>query len=139
MLKIRKIVVGAMLLVAGSANLVGCGGGTPTGPRTYPVVGTVSYTGEPLKEAELLIRSADGKHATGTRVTDGKFQMRVPAGASIIEITAMRDIPGEFREENPGERVAVREQFIPAKYNTESTLRLEVTPTTKDVKFELLP
>lgn len=87
----------------------------------------------------MLVKTADGKHATGTKITDGKFQVRVPAGTSIVEITAMRDVPGEFREENPGERVAVREQFIPAKYNTESTLKLDITPTTKDVKFELLP
>lgn len=135
----RPILAGAVLSAACLANLIGCGGGTQDGPRTYQIVGTVLYTGEPLKEAELLVKTTDGKHATGAKITDGKFQVRVPAGTSIVEITAMRDVPGEFREENPGERVAVREQYIPAKYNTESTLKLDVTPTTKDVKFELVP
>jgi hypothetical protein len=58
---------------------------------------------------------------------------------TIVEITASREVPGQFREDNPGERVAVKEQFIPAKYNSESTLKLEIKPDVKDAKFDLMP
>lgn len=137
MLETRPMV--RWLVMIAVTLMIGCGGSAPTGPRLYAVTGTVSFTGEPLKEADLLVRTADGKHAAGTKVTDGKFKVSVPAGTSIVEITAMRDVPGQFKEENPGERVAVKEQFIPTKYNAESTLKLDVKPDTKDVKFDLMP
>lgn len=103
------------------------------------VTGTITFKGEPLKEADLLVRTVDGKHAAGTKVADGKFVLKAPIGQSNVEVTAMRDVPGEFREENPGERVPVREQFIPAKYNVQTMLKLDVKPDSKDVKFELEP
>ena len=127
------------LFIAISLLTAGCGAGAPEGPRTYTVTGTVAYTGQPLKEADLVIRTADGKHAAGAKVTDGKFVLKAPVGVSIVEITALRDVPGEFREDNPGEKVPVREQFIPAKYNAETTLKMDVKPDTKEVKFDLEP
>lgn len=139
MMEIRAILARSAMIVLTVAMVGGCGGGAPPGPKLYSITGTASFAGEPLKDADLRARTSDGKHAAGAKVTDGKFKLSVPAGTSIIEITAMRDVPGEFREENPGEKVAVKEQFIPAKYNTESTLKLEVKPDTKDAKFELTP
>ena len=126
-------------MVLTSAIAIGCGGGVPDGPSVYTVEGTVSYSGQPLKDADLLVRTVDGKHAAGAKVTDGKFVLKAPVGQSKVEITAMREIPGEFREENPGERVAVKEQFIPARYNSESTLQLDVKANQQDVAFNLEP
>ena len=135
---LRRIVF-ALTIPAGAMFVAGCGGGTEGGPRLYIVSGTVSFTGEPMKEADLLIRTVDGKHSAGAKVTDGKFQLRAPAGSAIVEITALRDIPGQFQEENPGERVPVKEQFVPSKYNKESTLTMEIKPDSKVVKFDLVP
>lgn len=136
---ISRLFVRRVLLVACVISFIGCGGGGKPGPKLYHIAGTVTFTGEPLKEGDLVVRSADGKHAAGSTITNGKFQFDAPAGTSIVEIKAMRDVPGEFREENPGEKVAVREQFIPAKYNTESTLKIEVKGDVKDEKFALEP
>lgn len=126
------------MLCALCASLFGCGG-APDGPRMYPINGIVTFQGAPLKEGEVLVRTDDGKFSAGARVADGKFVLSAPAGPSKVEISAMRDVPGEFREENPGERVPVRQQFIPAKYNTESTLKLDVKPDSREAKFELEP
>jgi hypothetical protein len=137
MLKLHRI-QWALLVSIGGILSIGCGGAAD-GPRIYTVNGTVTFTGKPLAEADLLVTTADGKHAAGTKVTDGKFVLKAPAGLSKVEITALRDIPGQFQEENPGERVPVREQFIPSKYTTESTLTLEIKPDVQDVKFDLEP
>ncbi len=139
MLDVRQILVRSFLLAACLPWIIGCGGGGKPGPRTYHIVGTASYSGEPLKEANLVVRSVDGKHAAGATISNGKFQLDAPAGMMIVEITASREVPGEFREDNPGEKVPVKEQFIPAKYNTESTLKLEIKPDVKDAKFDLVP
>lgn len=135
---IRRLFVRRIILAACLISLVGCGGAAK-GPKLYHVEGMVNFAGEPLKEGEMVIRATDGKHAAGSAINNGKFKFDTPAGASIIEITSTRDVPGEFREENPGEKVPVREQYIPAKYNTESTLTLEVKGDVKDVKFDLEP
>jgi hypothetical protein len=139
MLGLRRSFVRRVLLAACVISFVGCGGGGKPGPKLYHVAGVVNFTGAPLKEGDMVVRSADGKHAAGATISDGKFQFDAPAGASIVEIKAMRDIPGEFREENPGEKVPVKEQYIPAKYNSESTLKLEIKGDVKDVKFDLEP
>lgn len=139
MLGIRQILLRSLLLAASLSWFVGCGGGGKPGLKMYHIAGTVSYAGEPLKDANLVARSVDGKHAAGATISDGKFQLDAPAGMTIVEITASREVPGEFREDNPGERVAVKEQFIPAKYNSESTLKLEIKPDVKEAKFDLTP
>jgi hypothetical protein len=138
MLNLRQLKF-VLLFPLASLMTVGCGGGAADGPKMYTVNGTVAFTGQPLKEADLLIRSVDGKHSAGAKVTDGKFVLKAPVGPSIVEITALREVPGQFSEDNPGEKVAVKEQFLPAKYNKESTLTLEIKPDTKDVKFDLMP
>lgn len=136
---IRRLFVRRVLLAACVISFIGCGGGGKPGPKLYHVAGTVNFSGEPLKEGDLVVRSVDGKHAGGSTIKNGKFQFDTTAGESIVEIKAMRDVPGEFREENPGEKVPVKEQFIPAKYNTESTLKIEVKGEIKDQKFDLEP
>ncbi len=139
MLGIRQILIRPVLLAACLPWIIGCGDGGKPGPQMYHIVGTVSYSGEPLKDANLVARSVDGKHAAGATISNGKFQLDAPAGMTIVEITASREVPGEFREDNPGEKVPVKEQFIPAKYNTESTLKLDIKPDVKDAKFDLMP
>ena len=129
----------ALFCIVSAILTTGCGQGDSGGPRMQTVTGTITFKGEPLKEADLLVRTVDGKHAAGTKVADGKFVLKAPIGQSNVEVTAMRDVPGEFREENPGERVPVREQFIPAKYNVQTMLKLDVKPDSKDVKFDLEP
>lgn len=133
---LRRLFMRKIMLAACVISLIGCGGG-PKGPKLHHVEGTVNFAGEPLKEGEMVVSAVDGKHAAGSAISNGKFKFDAPAGMSTIAITSMRDVPGEFREENPGEKVPVREQFIPAKYNTESTLKLEVKGDVKDVKFDL--
>jgi hypothetical protein len=39
----------------------------------------------------------------------------------------MREVPGKMDESNPGDPVPLMEMYIPAKYNTETTLTTEVT------------
>eukprot|EP00456_Euglypha_rotunda_P072250 TRINITY_DN652_c0_g1_i10.p3 TRINITY_DN652_c0_g1~~TRINITY_DN652_c0_g1_i10.p3 ORF type:complete len:111 (+),score=26.28 TRINITY_DN652_c0_g1_i10:652-984(+) len=83
---ISRWFVRRVLLVACVISFIGCGGGGKPGPKLYHIAGTVTFTGEPLKEGDLVVRSADGKHAAGSTITNGKFQFDAPAGTSIVEI-----------------------------------------------------
>lgn len=128
----------SVLLVSTSIFMVGCGG-QPAGPVTYKVAGTVTFDSAPVNGGEIIIRSQDGKHAASSIITDGKFELKATEGPKVVEVTALRDVPGKFREENPGEKIPVREQFIPAKYNTKTTLTAKIEAKDNlDVKFDLV-
>lgn len=72
---------------------------------------------------------------------DGKYSLEATPGRKRVEVTAMRDVPGKFSEANPGEKVPVREQYIPKKFNADSKLEFEVKagPAITNGDFSLAP
>lgn len=69
-------------------------------------------------------------------ITDGQFTIKSQPGRKQVEITAHRET-GEFDESNPGEKIPLREQYIPARYNSETTLEEEVQAGSNQFTFEL--
>ncbi|QDT55207.1 hypothetical protein Pan44_32490 [Caulifigura coniformis] len=127
---------GGLLLTA--FGIAGCGGGGPEGPPLAKVTGVVTFEGQPLPDGEIIVRAADGSHAAGSHVQEGKFELNATEGKKVVEVTAWREVPGKFREDNPGEKTAVREQYIPRQFNEQTKLELEVKlPETLDVKLDL--
>lgn len=132
-----RIAIGLVLTCISIASL-GCGGADPKAPKLYTVSGTVTWDGQPLKDAAMVFRSSDGKNSAGATVTDGKFTAKLVAGTSNVQVNSLVDSPdGKFKEENPGQRVPVKVELIPKKYNSETTLKIDVKGDTKDAKFDL--
>jgi len=119
-------------------TVIGCGGGE-TGPKLYTIKGVVTFAGAPLADGEMTVRAEDGGHAAGAKIVNGAYTLQVTPGKKRVEIIALREIPGEFREDNPGQKVAAREQYIPAKYNAQSELGFEATSDGQEVKLDLVP
>lgn len=117
------------------AAVVGTGCG-PSGPKTYPVSGTVTFEGEPLAEGDIVFSPEQGSIAPDAgKIVDGKFEFRAQPGPKRVEIDATR----ETGEVDPTMGMAPRESFIPSKYNTETTLEAEVTAGGEnEFHFELL-
>lgn len=133
-----RFAIGLFLLGTSVVSL-GCGSAAPPGPKLYKAAGVVTLDGAPLKEADMVFRSVDGKHSAGAKVEDGNFTTKLAAGSIIVEISALIDSPdGKFREENPGEKVPVKVQLIPKQYNSESKLKVEINGDTEDMKFDLM-
>lgn len=133
----KHVALGLSLICISICSL-GCGGTDPKAPKLYTVSGTVTFNGQPLKDAAMVFRTTDGKHSAGAQVKDGKFTTKIAAGTSKVQINALVDSPdGKFREENPGERVPVKVELIPKKYNSETTLTVDVKADTSNVTFDL--
>jgi hypothetical protein len=132
------VVMGVVVLV-GVTSLIGCSSSS-TGPKTYPVSGRVTFAGAPVERGTILFRalSGDGRGYSG-EISAGGYEVAVEAGEMRVEITASRAVPGKFSEANPGEREPVYEMYVPAKFNTDSTLRATVAPGARSFTFDLVP
>lgn len=104
---------------------VGCGSDKRVEPDRYPVTGTVTLDGKPLKKGDISFESEDdatsGLGSEGTEIIDGKFELEARPGKKTIRISAIEEV-GEADETGLKET----KETIPAKYNDESTLEEEV-------------
>jgi hypothetical protein len=86
-----------------------------------PVSGTVTFSGQPVPTGDIVFIAADGATASDSgRITDGKFNFQTKPGKKRVEINATRagkvdPVMGPSQE-----------PYIPAKYNSQSTLTVEV-------------
>lgn len=113
-------------------SLAGCGAG---GPKTYTVTGIVSFDGQPVEDGEILFIPAE-KHfgPDAGKIVNGAFRFAAKAGVKRVEIRAARDVPGKRTPMGP-----VREDYIPAGYNSQSQLTATVDPVGKNhFEFPLL-
>ncbi len=114
-----SLLVVSLMLVAG-----GCGSGGDTGT----VTGTVTFDGAPVQQGQI---SFEGNTVTGAQIQDGKFEAQVPVGKQKVKISATRE-EGVAPDGLPN-----YVQYIPKKYNDQTTLEEDVKAGTNEFKFEL--
>ncbi|MCI0456927.1 MAG: hypothetical protein L0Z62_08110 [Gemmataceae bacterium] len=108
-------------------TLAGCGDGT------HSVSGTVSFDGQPVETGTIVFEAADGGPGLASSgIKNGKYELRSKAGKKKVVITAFRPKPGTEKDPQPA-----TEEYIPAKYNTESTLTKEVVAGENKFDFDL--
>jgi hypothetical protein len=118
--------------------LAGCGKKDPVGPKSVKVGGTVKLDGQPMKEGDLTLFNSLGFPPDKFAVKDGKFEGTAKVGKMRVEVRAYRE-PKKPATPIPSESKPTPENFLPERYNTESTLTTEVTegglaPADFDVK-----
>lgn len=108
---------GVLMLV----TFVGCG---PGGPDTYPVQGTVTYDGKPVKEGDILFIPNDASLAAeGGKIIDGKYEMVSKAGVCLVKISALNiDENTEWVSGSP-----IASNYIPERYNQQTILTADIT------------
>jgi hypothetical protein len=118
----------SLLTVAVAIGSSGCR--RASGLDVHPVSGTVTVDGAPLAEGFITFRALEGDtRGFGGRITDGGYRVEAFAGRARIEVTAARDVPGEFVSGGPGtEPQPKREQFIPRRYNEKTELEADIPP-----------
>jgi hypothetical protein len=116
--------VGVVLVL--TAVFTGCGG---SGPKTYPISGTVNYNGQPLPEGTIIL-FAPGEVDESGKISGGKFAFSAKKGSKRVKILASR----QEGPVDPQMGAAPLKQYIPAKYSSEETeLTMEVKDSGKNV------
>lgn len=126
-----RLVIAAALCAA----VVGCGPSKP--PREMQdVSGSVTLDGEPLAEGEIYFKTPAKGEVDILPIENGQFQGEVGVGPRRVEIYAYHEkevvpMPGE-----PPEKT--RENYIPTRYNVQSTLSADISSeTTVPLEFEV--
>lgn len=123
-----------LLLVAG------CGGGGVTDtPKLGSVTGKVTLDGAPLVGAKVTFVHTDGKTALATTDAAGKYQAIYGAtpGAVIGDNTVKITAEPKREHNEDGSLKETGASAIPAKYNTESTLKVTVKAGSNTFDFDL--
>lgn len=124
-----------------SMVLAGCG--AASGPQRASLSGTITLDGTALERGVIsLVPIAGTKGPTaGVEIVAGKYTIAQSTGPVPghyrVEITANRKT-GKIRDEGGMVgKVEVTEQYIPAKYNTASTLELDIVAGSNSRDFKL--
>lgn len=97
---------------------------------TVPIQGKVTIDGQPLEKGDILFTHADPQHGQEAgKVANGAYTANVHPGANKVSIRATREVPGKF---GPMGTEPLLEDIVPAKYNSATTLNVDVTKEKKD-------
>lgn len=115
-----------LALVLGVALVAsGCG----AGDGLTRVVGEVTFDGMPVQEGRILFRKkGEPGVAFAAPILHGAYEARCAPGEMMVEITASRLIPGKYDRSN-GTPEPVGEMYIPKRYNTATTLKVDIKPS----------
>lgn len=95
------------------------------------VSGSVTFEGQELKEGYLVLRPLGNGQTHGAKIRQGQYHIErengLLPGDYSVEIKAMRSIGDRYIDSETGIETQDREQFLPAKYNSQTELRMAVT------------
>jgi hypothetical protein len=129
----RVVVVGCLIIVA---SLAGCG---PREPVPVPVHGKVTLDGTPLLEGQIAFITP-GQVPELIDIRRGTYDGMAKWGSRRVEIIAYR--PYQIPPDTPKHLIPLmeggKENYLPDRYHTKSTLTAEIRPDgPNEFNFEL--
>jgi hypothetical protein len=122
--------------------MTGCGSSEP---KRYAVSGTVSYKKQPIPNGTITFIIADGGVAGGSAINEGKYE--IPASSGLLpgkyKVSISYPDPKFQVQETPGDAPGIGGQdtrprdFLPKKYNSETTLTVEIKEGNNTFPFDL--
>jgi hypothetical protein len=104
--------------------LGGCGG-----DNLVELSGLVTFNGEPVKNGTISFIPIDGKGQTaGALIVEGRYSVQISPGKMKVEIQGYKEIGQQHAVEGDptSPLVAKTVPMIPAKYNSQTTLTVDV-------------
>lgn len=130
--------VGVTLLAVPLLFVMGCGGRS-SDIEKVAISGTVTFDGEPVPNGEVRFYPINGTKGpvSGGPIRDGKYKAQagggVPVGEHLVDIRGFRPMSKGPADPEGG---AV-EQYLPTRYNSDSTLTVTITSDAKVQDFNL--
>ncbi len=125
---VRKYLLITALLTAGCS---------PSNMGT--VTGTVTVDGEPAQVGAISFFALDGQAPTaGAQIVDGKYSAKVTPGACSVQVRVSKVVGEKKIYDTPNSPMQkVWAEVLPAKYNDDTTLRLEVKAGNNEQNYDL--
>lgn len=133
-------------LILCGLTLSGCFGGSSEHIERAPVTGTVTFDGKPLPAGSIQFIpdvDASGKPLRGQAVqaliTEGTYELPAESGPTVglnkVMINATRKT-GKFQKID-GQKIEIEQQYLPAKFNSSTTLKYEIKAGENTADFTL--
>lgn len=127
-----------VLAVLGSiVSVSGCGEGAPAGPPRATISGKIKLDGKPVEGGEIRFRPTTGSETVSRISADGGYKIDnvvdgPVVGQNKVFIEWYRDSGKKDAEDH-----MIPEAAIPAKYNSETTLSVEIKAGANEHNFDL--
>lgn len=113
-----------VVCICSSLWLVGCGG---DGIERVALTGKVTFEGKPVEDGFITFYPTGQGIQSGARILNGEYQATgrgaIPVGKYQVRISWLKEDPSKQVDGMP---VPPQVNLIPAKYDTESELTLEI-------------
>ncbi len=126
----------AVVLVLSCVVVAGCAAKNPE-PVTYPVSGTVNFDGKPLAEGKINFSRISESFTRTFDIKDGKFEGESVEGKVDVKIFAYKEgeVDPMYKDDPNAEKTL--ENYLPAKYSTNSKLTADVTTADNTFTYDL--
>jgi hypothetical protein len=117
-------------IVAAALSTASCSSSNPL----ISIAGKVTLDGAPVSEGDILFTPTDSAFGSeSAKIKDGAYQANLRPGQTKVQIRASRPVPG--KKGPMGEQLI--EDYIPPKYNEQSSLAIDVSKDQRKHDFDL--
>ncbi|MFN3161247.1 MAG: hypothetical protein ACE37I_18190 [Rubinisphaera brasiliensis] len=133
-------VVLSLVFCVSLVGLAGCG--SDRGPQRASVEGTVTFNGDPVQTGSIQFVPVEGVvgKPVSAPISNGEFSLSSGEGPAVgmnkVVINATRKT-GKQKKNIMGEMEDEIEDFIPARYNAQTELQVEISSDGNTETFEL--
>lgn len=90
-----------------------------------------------MAEGDIVFRDSTGQGTSSAgRITNGQYAFESTVGKKDVIIKAVGEVPGKVDRSNPGETTPIVEQYLPSRYNDQTTLSVDVTDSKSTNEFD---
>jgi hypothetical protein len=126
-----------MLLLA----VAGCGSDGYSELGLVPVAGSVTLDGKPLVGAKVSFEGEDKRAAIGKNDSAGHYTLmydsQTPGAMPVAKVVRITTVDADVEGGGAAEGAAVAKETVPARYNSKSALKADVSAGQKAFDFEL--
>lgn len=125
-------------LAATGALLAALANGCAPRDEKSTVAGTVTLDGTVLKTGQIRFVPLDGSSpSAGAVIVDGRYTVETTPGEKTIEISSPKEGRARQMYDDAPEASNLRGDLVPARYNAQTELTLEVRLGSQNQDFEL--